>query len=103
MSVPNFANAYFRGVKEEITQGIVKGLRPGPTLEESRQELAEAISKVIAIILRKNYGPLVNVIAEPKIVELLVIFERSLVSTRGDLTMVIQEIWDRIFDYSKTK
>jgi hypothetical protein len=72
------------------------GQRPEPTLDEARAELAQAISRVVHNIFQDRYGPLVGTVTEPAINEFLKGFENNLARAKGDVTLVAQELLDRV-------
>jgi hypothetical protein len=65
-------------------------------LDEARAELAQAISRVVHNVFQDRYGPLVGVITEPTIDEFLKGFEANLTRAKGDVTLVAQELLDRV-------
>jgi hypothetical protein len=65
-------------------------------LDEARAELAQAISRVVHNVFQDRYGPLVGAITEPAIYEFLKGFEANLMRAKGDVTLVAQELLDRV-------
>jgi hypothetical protein len=77
--------------------------RPEPTLDEARTELANSIGQIAHMIFSKKYGPLVGTISKTTAETVLKNAEENLYRTKGDVTLVIQEIIDRSFTSSKRK
>jgi hypothetical protein len=96
MSTGNSRDSYMRAMREEPSSGVISGARPEPTLDEARTELAQAISRVANNLFKDRYGPLVGVISEPAINEVLKGFEANLARAKGDVTLVTQELLDRV-------
>jgi len=92
MKIENF----LRASREEPKQGITSGTRPEPTLDEARAELSEAISRIATYLFKDRYGPLLGVVSQPAINEFLKGFESNLSRTKGDLTIVLEELLDRV-------
>ena len=89
-------DAYLCAMREEPTLGIASGLRPEPTLDEARAELSEAISRAANSIFKDKYGPLLGAVSQPAVNEFLKGFELNLSRTKGDLTIVFEELFDRV-------
>ena len=87
---------YFRAMRDEPSLGIKSGLRPEPTLEEARAELSEAISRAAAQVFKDKYGPLLGAVSQPAVNESLKGFELNLSRAKGDLTIVFEELLDRV-------
>ena len=87
---------YVRAMRDQPSLGVMNGLRPEPTLDDVRAELSEAISRVAASIFKANYGPLVEVVSQSAINAFLKGFEFNLSRAKGDLTIVFQELLDRV-------
>ena len=85
-----------RAMREEPSTGVISGARPEPSLDEARTELAQAISRVANNLFKDKYGPLVGVVSEPAITELLKGFEANLARAKGDITIVAEELLDRV-------
>ena len=81
---------------DEPSIGIISGLRPEPTLDEARAELSEAISRAATYVFKDKYGPLLGVVSQPSVNELLKGFELNLSRASGDLTLVFEELLDRV-------
>lgn len=96
MSTGNSRNSYMRAMREEPSTGVISGARPEPSLDEARTELAQAISRVANNLFKDKYGPLVGVVSEPAITELLKGFEANLARAKGDITIVAEELLDRV-------
>lgn len=95
MTSGNSREAYLRASRENPFQGIANGRRPEPTLDEARNELAQALSRVANSLLKDRYGPLVGAVSEPAITEFLKGFEANLSRAKGDVTLVVEELLDR--------
>ena len=89
-------NAYLRAERERPSLGILSGRRPEPTLDEARSELAKSLSRVIHSVFQDRHGPLVGALSEPTINEALKSFESNLARAKGDVTLVAQELFDRV-------
>ena len=85
-----------RAMREEPSSGVMSGARPEPSLDEARTELAQAISRVANSLFKDKYGPLVGVISEPAINEFLKGFEANFLRTKGNLTLIFEELLDRV-------
>ena len=85
-----------RAMREEPSSGVTSGVRPEPSLDEARAELAQAVSRVANNLFKDKYGPLVGVISEPAINEFLKGFEANLNRAKGDITLVAEELLDRV-------
>jgi hypothetical protein len=96
MDSGNFREAYLRAEREKPALGFATGKRPEPTLDEARTELSQAISRVLHNVFQDRYGPLVGAISEPTINEFLKGFEANLARAKGDVTLVAQELLDRV-------
>ena len=96
MSTGNSRETYMRAMREEPSSGVTSGVRPEPSLDEARAELAQAVSRVANNLFKDKYGPLVGVISEPAINEFLKAFEANLTRAKGDITLVAEELLDRV-------
>ena len=96
MSTANSRESYMRAMREEPSSGVISGARPEPSLDEARAELAQAISRVANNLFKDKYGPLVGVVSEPAINEFLKGFEANLSRAKGDITLVAEELLDRV-------
>jgi hypothetical protein len=85
-----------RAMREDPSAGVLDGIRPEPTLEEARVELAREVSRIANALFKDKYGPLVGVMSEPAITEVLRGFEANLDRVKGDITLVIEELVDRV-------
>jgi hypothetical protein len=94
---------YLRAIREKPSLGIIYGIRSEPTLEEARTELSEAISRVASLLLKDKYGPLLGVFSEPAINGFLRSFEFNISRTKGDLSLVLEELFDRIISKNLRK
>ena len=90
-----------RAMREDPSAGVMDGIRPEPTLEEARVELAREVSRIANALFKDKYGPLVGVMSEPAITEVLRGFEANLDRVKGDITLVIEELVDRILPGSR--
>jgi len=96
MSTGNSRQSYLRAMRDEQSLGVTSGLRPEPTLDEARAELSEAISRIATFLFKDKYGPLLGVVSQPAVNEFLKGFESNLSRTKGDLTIVLEELLDRV-------
>lgn len=96
MSTANSRESYMRAMREEPSSGVISGARPEPSLDEARAELAQSISRVANNLFKDKYGPLVGIISEPAINEFLKGFEANLSRAKGDITLVAEELLDRV-------
>lgn len=93
-----FANsAYLRAKSEMANIGINQSLRPEPTLDQARAELSSALSKVAKKLLNNRYGPLIETISEDAISRSLRVFEENLTRAKGDFTLILEELTERVF------
>jgi len=96
MAAQNLKDAYLRAERERPSLGVFSGKRPELTLDEARAELAQSLSRVVHDLFKDKYGPLVGALSEPTIVEMLKSFENNVARTKGDITLVAEELFDRI-------
>jgi hypothetical protein len=96
MDSVNLKDAYLRAARERPALGIDTGLRGEVSLDEARAELAGSISRILHNLFQDRYGPLVGSLSEPTITEILKGFEANLSRTKGDVTLVAQELLDRL-------
>ena len=96
MSTVNSRESFLRAAREEPALGVMSGIRPEPSLDDARTELAQAISRVANSLFKDKYGPLVGVISEPAINQFLKGFESNLTRAKGDITLVAEELLDRV-------
>ena len=96
MSTGNSRSSYLRALREGASFGLNEGVRPEPSIDEARTELAEAISRVAQTVFKDKYGPLVGVLTAPTINEFLRGFEENLARAKSDMTIVTVELFDRI-------
>ena len=66
------------------------------TFSFSRSDLAKSLSRVIHSVFQDRYGPLVGALSEPTLNEALKSFESNLARAKGDVTLVAQELLDRV-------
>jgi hypothetical protein len=90
-----------RAMREDPSAGVLDGIRPEPTLDEARVELAREVSRIANALLKDKYGPLVGIVTEPAITEILRGFEANLDRVKGDVTLVIEELVDRLLPGSR--
>jgi len=95
-SIQKIMDKYKRAYREEPYMGIIFESRGEPSIEVIREELAESISKVLGSIFNDKYGPLLGVVSQPAVNEFLKGFESNLSRTKGDLTIVLEELLDRV-------
>ncbi len=96
MDSGNFREAYLRAEREKPALGLATGKGAEPTVDEARTELSQAIRRVLHNVFQDRYGPLVGAISEPTINEFLKGFEANLERAKGDVTLVAQELLDRV-------
>jgi len=89
-------DAYLRAARERPSLGVNTGQRAEVTLDEARTELARAISRILHSLFQDRYGPLIGSLSEPTIIEILKGFEANLSRSKADVTLVAQELLDRI-------
>ena len=92
-----------RAMREDPSAGVLDGIRPEPTLEEARVELAREVSRIANALFKDKYGPLVGVMSEPAITEVLRGFEANIDRVKGDITLVIEELVDRVLPGSRVQ
>lgn len=90
------SDGYLRAIRDEASRGITSGIRAEPTLDEARVELSEAISRASISLFKDKYGPLISVVSQPAVYEFLKGFEANLSRAKGDLTIVLEEVFDRV-------
>jgi hypothetical protein len=103
MDSVNLKDAYLRAARERPALGVNTGLRGEVSLDEARAELAGAISRILHSLFQDRYGPLVGSLSEPTITEILKGFEANLSRTKGDVTLVAQELLDRLLPPTSKK
>jgi len=87
---------YLSAIRDEPSLGVMSGRRPEPTLDVARAELSEEISRIVTSLFKDKYGPLLDVVSKPAVNEFLKGFESNLSRTKGDLTIVLEELLDRL-------
>jgi hypothetical protein len=97
------STTYFRARRERPSLGINTGLRGEVSLDEARAELAGSISRILRSLFQDRYGPLIGSLSEPTITEILKGFEAYLSRTKGDVTLVAQELLDRLLPPNSNK
>lgn len=100
MTSENSRQNYLRASREEFSPGVESGARPETTLEEARTELAKALSGIGKSMLKDRYGPLVGVVSEQALIGALKNLESNLANAKGDITILLEEILDRLFPSS---
>jgi len=103
MDSVNLKDAYLRAARERPALGINTGLRGEISLDEARAELAGSISRILHNLFQDRYGPLVGSLSEPTLIEILKGFEANLSRTKGDVTLVAQELLDRLLPPTSKK
>ena len=103
MTSVNSKESYLKAAREEPSVGIFEGKRPEPTIDEARSELAQALSRVANNLLKDRYGPLVGVMSDPAITQALKGVEANLARAKGDITLVVEELTDRVLPGSGMK
>lgn len=88
-------DASLRADRERPSLGVFSGKRLEPTLDEAREELATALSRMINSLFKERYGTMVGALSQPTLVEMLKSFEGNLLRAKGDVTLVAQELLDR--------
>jgi len=96
MSTANPRQIYHRAMRDQPSLGITSGLRPEPTMDEARAELSEEIVRIATYILKHKYGPLLGAVSQPTVIEFLKDFELNLSRAKGDLTVVFEDLFDRV-------
>jgi hypothetical protein len=92
----NPKSAYNRATNDWPEVGIRMGIRLEPTLDEARAELSEAISRMATSIFKDKYGPLLGIVSQPAVNAFLKGFEANVSRAKGDLTLVFEELLDRV-------
>jgi hypothetical protein len=87
---------YLRAAKDKPSLGIKSDIRPEPTLNEARAELSEAISRVATSLSKDIYGPTLRVVSQPAIEEFLRGFEANVSHTKGNFSLIFEELLDRV-------
>lgn len=87
---------YLRANFDKPALGISSGIRPEPSLDEARTELSEAISRAVTSFLIYKYGLPLGTVSQPLVNDFLRGFEVSVSRTKGDLTLVFEELFDRV-------
>jgi hypothetical protein len=87
---------YLFAMRENPSLGVILGKRPEPTLNDARSELSEAISVIALSLFKDKYGPLLGAISQPAVNEFLKTFESNLSRAKGDLTLVLEELFERV-------
>ena len=103
MDSVNLKDAYLRAARERPALGINTGLRGEVSLDEARAELAGSISRILHNLFQDRYGPLVGSLSEPTLIEILKGFEANLSRTKGDVTLVAQELLDGLLPPTSKK
>jgi len=88
--------SFLRGKRERPSFGITNEIRPEPTIDEARAELSEALSRTATKVLKERYGPFLGAVSQPVVNEFLKGLEFNLSRAKGDMTIVFQELLDRV-------
>lgn len=96
MAPNSLAQSYLRSKQEEVSNGVLHDSRPEPSLAQARQDLSFAISRLAQKFLAGQYGTLVSTISEQTINSSLRVFEERLERVKGDITIVCEELLDRL-------
>lgn len=88
-------SGYSRAKREILSEGLGNDMRPEPSLNQARHELAVSISSITKRLLGEKYGPMVGMISEEAVSGFLREFEEKLMRAKGDLTLVLEELCDR--------
>ena len=103
MDSVSLKDAYLRAARERPALGINTGLRGEVSLDEARAELAGSMSRILHNLFQDRYGPLVGSLSEPTLIEILKGLEANLSKTKGDVTLVAQELLDRLLPPTSKK
>ncbi len=95
--------SFNRAKRERPSIGLLSDKEPEPTLDEAREDLAKSISRMAHTLFADRFGPLVGTITETTITASLKSFETTLARSKGDATLVLQELTDRIFSAKTAK
>lgn len=87
---------FLRVSREHPAIEIIADAPPKPDLNQARTELSKVIGKFAEQFLAKRYGPLIGTVAESTTATYLQKFEESLAKAKGDITLVVQELVDRV-------
>ena len=78
--------SFLRAKREVTSRGLLTDKPQEPTLDQARDDLAKAISRITHELFADRFGPLVGTITE-----------------KGNATIVIQEIADRFITSKESK
>ena len=95
--------SFLRAKREVTSRGLLTDKPQDPTLDQARDDLAKAISRITHELFADRFGPLVGTITETSVTATLKSFENSLVQAKGNATIVIQEIADRFITSKESK
>jgi hypothetical protein len=84
-------------------QGTLSNLRPEPTLDEAREDLARAISEVAHSLFAKKYGPMVATVTKTTAEAVLKDLEKNAYRAKNDATLIAQELFDRAITKKRSK
>jgi hypothetical protein len=84
-------------------QGTLSNLRPEPTLDEAREDLARAISEVAHTLFAKKYGPMVATVTKTTAEAVLKDLEKNAYRAKNDATLIAQELFDRAITKKRSK
>lgn len=96
MTQENLDSGYVRATREKHLQGVYNGERSSPTLEEARSEFAQALSRQLNAPFVNEVGLIVGVLSEITIEKFLIDFETKSEHYRGDLSLLLNELFMRI-------
>ena len=84
-------------------QNSIGNLRPEPTLDEAREDLARAIGEVAHSLFAKKYGPMVATITKTTAEAVLKDLEKNAYRAKNDATLIAQELLDRAISKNRSK
>lgn len=100
MNISSPETSYLRASGEMPAFGMNSEKRPEPSLEQARTELANSASRTLNHLVNERYGTVYGILSELTIEEFLKTFEASITKSKNDLTLIFQEILDRVL-YSR--
>jgi hypothetical protein len=84
-------------------QNSIGNLRPEPTLDEARADLARAIGEVAHTLFAKKYGPMVATVTKTTAEAVLKDLEKNAYRAKNDATLIAQELLDRAITKNRSK
>ena len=84
-------------------QNSAGNVRPEPTLDEAREDLARAIGDVAHSLFAKKYGPMVATVTKATAEAVLKDLEKSAYRAKNDATLIAQELIDRAITKNRSK